>query len=235
MPRRRDNGAGVALPAPTSGMGAAADAQLCITDADVPTGTDMEVQERRTLATILDDLVAYQDTREMAQTDGERAEIAAEIATRQQELIGKVDRYAAVMRRMESEAAWEKSEAERHTKRRKRYEAAYAFLERFAIDVMHAQNVRALEGRGAGLKLRQGPGALVVTAECDVPMEYKAVTVTMPMEVWDDIVRAAGYTGNLADYDAKVTVSNDRAKRAIKAGADVPGADIVYEDGLVIE
>lgn len=208
-----------------------------ITDSDIPTGGDLALQERHTLAAILDTLVAYQDTREMAVTDEDRAEIDSQIARRQQDLIRKVDRYAAVMRRLEVEAGWEKSEAERHGKRRKRYEAAYAFLERYAIEAMQTAGARKLEGQGAALKLRQGPGALVVTSETDIPAEYKAVTVTMPLSLWQAMIeeQRAEMLDRLTLIKADVTVSKEKAKRAIKAGEEVPGADITFEDSLVLE
>ncbi len=210
-----------------------------ISEADVPTGSDVALQERHTLARILDNLVAYQDTLEMVSTDLERDDIKTMIGDLQSELITKVDRYAAVMRRLEAEAEWEKAESDRHGKRRKRYEAAYAFLERYAIDAMHAASTSKLEGRGATLKLRQGPGALVVTSECDVPMEYKAVTVTMPAFLWNEIREVVEQSKLKPPIDAlsqvSVSVCKDKAKRAIKAGAEVPGADVTFEDGLVVE
>ncbi len=196
--------------------------------------SDVALQERHTLAAILDTLVAYQDTRDMAETDEDRAAIDAEIATRQQDLIRKVDRYAAVMRRLEVEAGWEKAEAERHARRRKRYEAALEFLERYAITAMQAAGTRKLEGHGAALKLKAGPGVLVVTAECDVPAEFKAVTVTMPLEVWDNLLHSAGATG-MDQYIGSIAVLKNRVKSAIKDGAEVPGCDITFDDGLVLE
>jgi hypothetical protein len=206
-----------------------------ISEADMPTGGDVGQQERRALAVILEDLLAWQDTREMAQTDDDRAALDAGIALRQQELLAKTDRYAAVMQRVEFEASWEKAQAERHTKRRKRCESVLEFLESYAIKAMQAAGVRRLEGRGATLKLQQRPGALVVTSECDVPDEYKAVTVTMPLPLWRDLCHALPQEKLIGITSEAAVVMKDKAKRAIKAGAEVPGADVTFADSLQVE
>lgn len=209
-----------------------------ISDADVPTASDPAVVERRTLAIILDDLVAYQDTLEMAQSEAERAEIQSQIVKRQAELIGKVDRYAAVIRRLEFEAQYERAESARHAKRGKRYEAALQLLNDYAIAAMQSATVRKLDGQGATLKLRQGPGALLVASEADVPEEFKKVVIKMPLGLWRDACRTLdGLTLSLIadqateDYE----VMKNAVKSSIKDGEDVPGCDLVFNDSLTVE
>jgi len=206
---------------------------ICV--ADVPTTSDLDRVERRTLAVIIDDLVAYQNTLECATTEADREEIRAIIIERQRELIGKVDRYASVMRRLEFEAQYEKAEAERHTKRRKRYESALQFLNDYAVATMQAQNMRKLEGQGSTLKLHQSPGQLLVLAEADVPAEYKTVTVTLPASVWDAVAEKVRELMGDPNFAGDVAVCKDRAKRAIKAGAEIAGLDLVFPDSLRVE
>lgn len=206
------------------------DKPLLVSESDI---VPSDQQERQTLAVILDDLVAYQDTLEMTQTDEDRAAIREAIERHQAQLIAKVDRYAGMMRRLEFEAQWERAESERHAKRRKRYEAVLQRMEEYAVAAMQVQNVRKLEGQGSALKLRQSPGAVVITEEDAVPMRYKSVTVTMPLDVWENLIAAAGATGG--SWRASVATSKDAVKRAIKSGDDVPGADLVFNDSLVLE
>lgn len=190
--------------------------------------------EPHTMAEILEDLIAFEDTLAMAETEDIASEISMAIAERQQRLIAKVDRFAAVMRRMEHEAAWEKAEAARHTGRMKRYQSAYERMEGYAVATMQNQNVRKLDGQGAALKLRAGTGSVLITDEQAVPSEYKTVTVTMPLDVWNSLMVASGVTG-LVSAKATISVQKEPVKKAIKAGEEVPGADIHFDDHLVLE
>lgn len=196
-------------------------------------------EEPHTLGDILDDLLAWEETMALAPTDEARAEITSEIATRQANLIAKVDRFAAVMRRLEHEAAWEKAESERHSGRRRRYEAAYQRMEAYAIHHMHEANLRKLEGQGAALKLRPGNGAVVITDEAAVPEEFKTVTVTMPLVQWIELMQAAGLNDPLRyapqSANASISIPKDPVKKAIKAGREIPGADISFSDSLQLE
>ncbi len=216
------------------------DRDLGITEQDLPEAVE-QTPTRRSLDAILDGLMAYQDTLELATTEEDRAAIEAAIVEHQAALIAKVPRYVGALRRLEFEAQWERDEAARHTKRQRRYEAATKYLEDYAVSAMQRRGIRKLEGQGAALKLRQSPGQLMVTDEAAVPNEYKQVTVTLPRELW--IILLGELTRRTLDYMTtfagqcreQVTVRKDLAKQAVKGGADVPGVDLVYPDSLVVE
>ncbi len=216
----------------------ATDEELGITERDLPEAGE-STPTRRSLDAILDGLIAYQDTLELATTEEDRAAIEAAIVEHQAALIQKIPRYVGALRRLEFEAQWERDEAARHTKRQRRYEAATKYLEDYAISAMQRRGIRKLEGHGAALKLRQSPGQLMITDESAVPDDYKTVSVTMPRELWIRILKEVGdpivKALCVAPTREQVTVRKDLAKQAVKGGADVPGVDLVYPDSLVVE
>ncbi len=215
----------------------ATDEELGITEQDLPEAAE-QTPTRRSLDAILDGLMAYQDTLELATTEEDRAAIEAAIVEHQAALLAKIPRYVGALRRLEFEAQWEKDESARHTKRQRRYEAAIRYLEEYAISAMQRRGIRKLEGQGAALKLRQSPGQLLVTDEKEVPDELKTVSVTMPRTIWIQILREIKEnTLKVVTMAAReqVSVCKNSAKQAAKSGADVPGVDLVYPDLLEVE
>jgi FtsZ-binding cell division protein ZapB len=208
-------------------------------------------QQNRTLYVIADDLSAYFETREMltaqlaepqetpADTERLRAELAevdASIEKLCADLATKVDSCAGVLRRMDTEIEELKEEQERIHARRKTYESAKEKLRKYVANVMIEQGLPNLKSVKNTLYL-QSHAAVAVLDAAEVPDAYKSVMVKMSMPVWHDLNALAercGVDPFGEDIRVEVTISLSAIKKAIKAGEEVPGADLEFKESLCL-
>src|SRR5260370_41317121 len=70
--------------------------------------------------------------------------------------------------------------------RQKRFEATAERVESMVLRVLDAFGVSRLEGNTHTLKKRKCPASVDVTNESEIPSEFKRVTVTLPLDRWND-------------------------------------------------
>lgn len=213
--------------------------------------TSLTVAEPRTLFAIVDDLTAYEETLVMldaqlaeALPDDERAaiqksraevlEIRARIAG---EVVTKTDDYAHVLRRMDAEYDIQDSEVDRMRAKREATDKARKWLRSYGVSVMQKNGMRQLKTPTNTLFLRASD-AVLITDQAKVPAEYQNAEVKLPLTSWNTIAacaRSCGYGAEVIDaVRVKAEPSLSTIKRAIKSGADVPGADLEMRESLVL-
>ena len=163
-----------------------------------------------TLYSIEDDLIASLDTLELLdpETDAElRAELEEEIARLVAAEITKVDGVVRMLAHFESQAELAGEEIARLSARKKGFESSYERLESCARLAMSCAGKTRLDGKTSALVLRKNPPKVFVSNFDLVPAEYLIVK-------------------------QEITVDKDAVKRAIKGGAEIPGAELVQGDRL---
>jgi len=210
----------------------------------MPIGTAEMASDHRTFAQIADDLSAYEETLAMIEAESPSEEITAEDLARQSaevqmslnrigaELMTKTDSIAGVLRRLESETAFLKAEQDRIYQRRKAYERTQEWLERYVVSVMRERGLKSLKTASNTLSLRSSD-AVVFTDEAAVPMKYKRATVVLPERLWN-VAKQVLSDEEMQAVRHEVECQRAPIKKAIKAGAEVPGADLEFRESLQV-
>jgi hypothetical protein len=210
-----------------------------------------------TLAQIVDDLQTYYETLEMLQAsleksmesgvgfiDPELAPIHDGIAECEQkiEAIGaaladKTDAIAALLRRMDAEEQLIKSEEARLHGRRKSLQSAGKWLRGYVLNTMQRNGIDKLKTTTNTIFTRASEAVVITDAE-KVPPQYKRVTVTIPLWLWQQFQM---WSTDIPSANAAVKLVRPvedipltPIKQAIKAGEDVPGADLQFNTSLVV-
>ena len=211
----------------------------------------LAVQDR-TLYAISDDLTAWWESREMVAAqlaepteDAERAALTANLAeidghldSLGAELAAKTDNIAGVLRRMRTEQERLATEQDRIHGRLKTFERAEEWLRAYVLKVMRQRGLKHLKTESNTLFIRPSDSVAVEDPQL-VPADYKNVTVKMPAWLWRCLVELAEPAEHhiregIKTVRAAENVSLSAIKKAIKSGVDVPGADLDFNDNLVL-
>ena len=180
------------------------------------------------LAALLD----YRDERisdtEDPATAEEIAAVDGQIAVYMQALPAKVEGVAAMFRKWASQRQAVKDEIRRLSSIFDHIENKEKRLKSYVADILAmqpepAEGCRKLVGNGGSVLMLKGNGGLApLTVQEDIlPEEFKKITVTLPLAVWNDINVADGWALNF-----KIEPDNTGIREALNAGLDVPGAHI---------
>ena len=137
-----------------------------------------------------------------AEDEASRAEIEEAITRAVWAEIKKVDGICHMLAHFESQAQLAAEESRRLQARRKVFERAGERLEQYVRRAMELAGVKKLEGQTTTLSLRTAPASVLITDFDAVPAEYKEVRT-------------------------EVVINKDALKKALKAGAAIPGADLL--------
>ena len=174
-----------------------------------------------TLYQIHDELQAWSNSLELAETDAERQEIEARIAGYLKAGREKVDSFNAYLAHLEAQVELAKAEVDRINAIRRRIERVQEQLEGYAIRTMEDLGIRRLEGNTSSLALRLKPGSVIIDKPEFIPDEYKEATLTLPATLLPKVAEALG-----VHVRAMVSVRKTDIAKALKAGEDVPGATL---------
>ena len=157
-----------------------------------------------TLYQIEDELLIALDTIEMVSDDEPelKAELEEQIAGLIATEINKVDDVSRMLAHFETQAAFATQEIKRLQDRKRAFERSYERLESCAKLAMEIAGKTRLEGTTSTLALRKSPTSVFLRNFDQVPDEF----FTVKIERW---------------------VDKDKVKRALKAGIEVPGAELV--------
>lgn len=155
----------------------------------------------KTLYAIEDELLAYLNSVEMIPDDepGLRSQLEEQIAQLLLAERNKVDAVNAMLAHFESQAELAAAEIKRLQDRKKSFEGAYERLEECAKLAMELAGIRKLEGHTSTLSIRACPASVLIRDFEKVPIQYKIIKT-------------------------ETSIDKEAVKRALKAGADVPGA-----------
>jgi len=130
------------------------------------------------------------------------AELEEQIARLIAAEITKVDGISRMLAHFENQAALAAQEIKRLQERKRAFERSYERLESCATLAMQIAGKTKLEGTTSTLALRKSPTSVFLRNFDQVPAEY----FTVKIDRW---------------------VDKDKVKRALKAGIEVPGAELV--------
>jgi hypothetical protein len=121
---------------------------------------------------------------ESAEEEGLTPEIEAALTAYLESAVEKRDRVAEFIHFCEAMAELAKAEVKRLQARQKRFEATARRVSTMVLHVLDWLGVKKLEGRTNTLKKRKRPPSVNVIDEPRIPVEYKRVTVTLPLPQW---------------------------------------------------
>lgn len=158
-----------------------------------------------TLYEIETDLMAWQDTLELAESPEANAEIQARVTDYLNLAMEKRDRFTDFLKHLAHLEEAAKVEEQRMKKRREGFERVRERLEGYAVHTMETLKVKKLDGHISTLTLRKNPDSVDIVDAALIPAEFKR-TPPPPAPVPD-----------------KVAI-----KKALDSGQVVPGADLKF-------
>jgi hypothetical protein len=195
--------------------------------------------EALTLYQAESDLTAFLDTEEGGVSEEQQAQFALDFQEALKKTVAKRDSTGRFHVHLESIIAFSKSEVQRLTARADRFEQALGRLDKYITRTIldlprDAKGKPAkLEGQSVTLQLRACPESLIIVDTEQVPTAYKKVTVQMAAGEWEFLCTLAmasnpHATQLILDKVSKGAIAVDKAaaKKALKSGVDVPGADL---------
>lgn len=164
-----------------------------------------------TLYSIEDDLLFALGSIESVPDDepGLRAELEEQIARLVAAEISKVDGIARMLAHFEFQADLAASEIKRLQLRKKSFENSRERLESCARLALDLCGKTRLEGETSTISLQKNPPAVFISDFAALPDEYIHIEVSQ-------------------------TPDKDAIKRAIRSGSNVPGAELIQTERLVI-
>jgi hypothetical protein len=136
-------------------------------------------------------------------------EMETAIANALESHIRKVDSFAQFLNHLDNQADFAAEEIKRLTARKRRLEMHRERLGAYALRIMDERGWESLEGETADIKIKRNPPAVQILDETAIPAEF--VTVKQ-----------------------QITVDKNAIKARIKAGREVPGAELTQTRKVVI-
>lgn len=183
-----------------------------------------------TLYNLEEQLVALLDTQEMVEDEQQQIAILEQIAEASQEAIAKRDGVVRMFRHLELQQTGIDAEIKRLQALKANYTHAEERLEKYVIRILDElvlapkKGAKKLEGSIGVLSLKQNPPAVEITDERLVPTKFREVTVTMDAQDWLSIPDELTLRARKTEYRTKKA----DVKEALKAGEEVPGADLGF-------
>ena len=202
----------------------------------------------RTFQAIADDLTTFQETKEylLAQKPQTEEEISArecdlasienDIARLSHELLAKTDSFAAVVRRLEAEAALCNQEVARYRARQKSIETARASLKEYALHVMQQQKIKSIKTPLTTLRRQENGGVRAIEIDNleDIPDHFCDAIITMSFSEWKEMFRLwCEQEGTVARVERTPNHSSIRAELS-EACPFCGGKGCVHPDGTII-
>lgn len=208
-----------------------------------------------TLAQIVDDLQTYHETLEMLEAylnssgfdphEEPETQEAIEDCKAKIEAIGaalddKTDAIAAVLRRIRADKEITKSEEARQHRRGKTLDAADEWLCQYTLRVIKEKGIPRLKTALNTLYPLRSE-ATVITDAAKVPLQWKDVEIKLPKWAWEYmrdqlLLDAHGVPIRevIQGLQPVESIPLTPIKKAIKAGGEVPGADLKFNTSLVV-
>lgn len=188
-----------------------------------------------TLYGVHEKLMALVETADLVPPE-QQAEFQAELTQTRAQAVAKIDGVSQFLALVESQAELAGEEIARLQKRKAVYERASRRVKALITRVIQTIGKDAkgkwpkLEGATATLTLRGCVQAVEVTDEAAVPSKFKRATVTLPAELWEQMIDSLDLELAAQVIEAvrapKLEVSSSSVKKAIDAGEKVPGAKL---------
>jgi hypothetical protein len=189
----------------------------------------------RTLYSLEEHLSSLVETADMVPAE-QQGEFLEEFRQTLMATIEKRDRVAQFMAHLETQITFADAERKRLAELKAMYEKALAHVKTYVTYVIESLGEDAkgkrkkLEGRTSVLALHGCDKSLEVQDEAAVPTEYKTITFTLnvPAAGWDAFLDGLDFDlrGQILDANPKTVTNNALVKSTLKAGTEVPGAQL---------
>jgi hypothetical protein len=204
--------------------------------------------EALTLYNVEENLQSLLDTEALVEPDQE-AQFRTDLAESLRAAAGKRDQVAHRILDWVHKRGAIKAERDRLKALDEKYDRAIKRLEKYVVDVIEGYGkndkgkYRELAGETTVLGVRRNPSSVLITDEAAVPSEYKALTITVPAQVWERHLEVYDYLRSQSGYlpafngpaailtainKTEVSIDKRAVKAAIEAGGTVPGADVKF-------
>lgn len=191
----------------------------------------------RSLYEVEEHLAALADTVELVTPEMEQ-QFLEEFRSALAATAEKRDRVAHYLAQLEQQQAFASAEISRLQAFKKSKEAEQTRLEGYVSYVIDSLGkdgkgkYRKLEGNTTTMFLRGIADKVDFTNEFDVPLSYKHATVTMPADLWNDVLNAMDddFRDQVIAATAQTTalaVDKRAVKAALDADVEVPGAKLI--------
>lgn len=186
-------------------------------------------------------LLALLDTTDLVTPEMEE-EFLKDLGESLQTAVTKRDRVAGFIKFCDSIVECAKAERERLRLREKQAEAAGERARKYVAWVIEALGpdtgrkqkadgsfpLRILRGKLFSMYTMACQPSLEITDEKQIPRRYYDVTLTGPAEVMDKILlKVIEEFGRIEPLTGNATVNTAAVKKALEAGEDVPGAELI--------
>jgi hypothetical protein len=213
---------------------------VTILDAEpMPTGATTDLVAASVSAPLYaveEELAVWFDTAEFVTPDQEQA-FLTELGAAMRAAIAKRDRVAGFMAHCDAQIDHAAREIERLAERQAVYQSALDRMESYVVRILETfeRDGRGrsprLEGTTVTMSLRACPVAVDILDETEIPDDYKIVSPRMPAALWNDVLDGLDLELRARVVDAvgepSARVARDAIKRAIDAGLEVAGADLL--------
>lgn len=203
-----------------------------------------------TLYQISETITALLDTEDLVTDPAQKAELQQELDAALALEVRKVDAFAGYLQQLDTAAAFIKDRVAELSDRRRAIENRRDRLEKYATSCIEVlpRNKKGgyarLEGQEYTLSLRAPLEAVHITDEAAVPAIYKMLTITVSAADWEQHIRRyndmrALFMGDDEPLSPRMlgqirntecAVSKTELKKDLKAGLDIPGAELKYGD-----
>ena len=152
----------------------------------------------------------------------------------------KRDRVARFRAHLIDQQAFARAETERLRERQASFAKAQERLDGYIISVMECMGVKKLEGQTATFSLRKRPDVVDVEDEALLTDEYVDITLSkMPRADYGKILATLDEAGHGDMVSALAAGAKGSPKKrellaALKAGQEIPGADIRYGSNSLV-
>ena len=167
---------------------------------------------------------------ESAEEEGLTPEIEAALTAYLEGAVEKRDRVAEFIHFCDAMAELAKAEVKRLQARQKHFEATAERVSSMVLRVLEWLRVTKLEGRTNTLKKRKCPPSVNVIDEQKIPVEYKRVTVTLPLPQWQELLARTPeeFRNTVLSGVRKqeITLELEAIKQALNLEKAVGGADL---------
>lgn len=167
------------------------------------------------------DLQAFVDSEALVPED-QLAEFQQEFLAKSREAVAKRGNCIRAISHIEAQIAGARAEENRIAAWRGSLESGLARFKDYLVRCIELSGQKKLEADNGSLAIQANPESVEITDAALIPDEFVTVTVKMPAKVY----RELGL--ELDGLDATFNPSKSALKEAIKAGREVPGADVRF-------
>ena len=170
------------------------------------------------------DLQAFVDSEALVPEE-QLALFQAEFAAKTREAVVKRTKCIMAIQHLEGQIAHARAEENRIAAWRGSLESGLARFKDYLVRCIELSGQKKVEADNGSLSIQANPESVEITDAALIPDEFQTVTVKMPAAFYRTMVE-----GYIDGKDVSATFNPDKTmiKAALKAGREVPGADLRY-------